>query len=170
MLERQISIYKSFCRLNVVTELQILKALVLEGMGKKSLAIDAINIALEIAESAGFTRVFLDQGPILKPLLERAKLLNIHPTYAEYILRAFDGPVPEGEMVPQPLVDPLSERELEVLRLLRTNLTTPEIADEMVIGVNTVRSHIKNIYSKLVVHKRSEAVNRAVELGLLSGN
>jgi LuxR family maltose regulon positive regulatory protein len=67
----------------------------------------------------------------------------------------------------QPLIEPLSERELEVLRLLTTHLSSTEIADELVISVNTVRSHIKSIYSKLNVHSRMDAVQRAKELELL---
>jgi LuxR family maltose regulon positive regulatory protein len=59
------------------------------------------------------------------------------------------------------LLEPLSERETDVLRYLRTNMTTPEIATEMMIGVNTVRTHIKNLYQKMGVHKRSEAVRFA---------
>ena len=67
----------------------------------------------------------------------------------------------------QPLIDPLSERELEVLRLLATGLSNPEIADELVVAVSTVRSHCKSIYGKLNVHKRWDAVQRAQELGLI---
>jgi LuxR family maltose regulon positive regulatory protein len=64
-------------------------------------------------------------------------------------------------------IDPLSERELEVLRLLATGMSNPEIADELVVAVSTVRSHCKNIYGKLSVHKRWDAVQRAQELGLI---
>ena len=63
--------------------------------------------------------------------------------------------------------DPLSERELEALRLLAAGLSNPEIADELYIAVSTVRSHCKNIYSKLNVHRRWDAVQRAQELGLI---
>ena len=65
------------------------------------------------------------------------------------------------------LVEPLSEREIDVLRLLDTHLTSTEIAEELIISVNTVRSHIKNIYGKLNVHRRLDAVHRAHDLGLL---
>ena len=67
----------------------------------------------------------------------------------------------------QELIDPLSERELEVLRMLLTELSTPEIAEELIISVNTIRSHIKNIYRKLGVHSRFEAVSKAKQLDLL---
>jgi len=65
------------------------------------------------------------------------------------------------------LIEPLSERELELLRLLTTSLSSTEIAQELFISVNTVRSHIKSIYGKLNVHRRRDAVQRAGKLGLL---
>ena len=130
-------------------------------------AIQAITTALNIGQSAGFLRIFLDQGPAIKPLLQDAKARNIHPVYIDHVLAAFDLPAPPEKLDQQPLIEPLSDRELDVLRQLRTNLTAPEIAEEMMISVSTVRSHIKNIYAKLYVHKRSEAVSRADELGLL---
>jgi LuxR family maltose regulon positive regulatory protein len=67
----------------------------------------------------------------------------------------------------QPLLEPLSERELEVLRLLATGRSNPEIGQELFIATSTVRSHLKNIYGKLNVHRRWDAVQRAEELGLL---
>lgn len=70
-------------------------------------------------------------------------------------------------LMDQPLVDPLSDRELDVLRLLCTDLSGPEIAEELMISLNTVKTHLKNIYSKLDVHGRYEAVERAKQLGLL---
>jgi LuxR family maltose regulon positive regulatory protein len=167
LLEQQIPIFQDLGRVISVIELHLLKTLVHDGMGEKGLAISELKAALEIAEGAGCLRVFLDQGLALKPLLQRAKSQNIHPEFIDRVLNAFSGPIILEKGEPQSFVDPLSGRELDVLRLLRTNLTAPEIADEMVIGVNTVRSHIKNIYSKLAVHKRSEAVSRAKDLGLL---
>lgn len=88
--------------------------------------------------------------------------------YVGKLLATFGAEEQERAVSPaSPLLEPLSEREAEVLRLLTTRLSTPEIADELVISVNTVRSHIKSIYSKLNVHRRMEAVQRAKELGLL---
>ena len=109
------------------------------------------------------TALFLDRGEPIKELLERSR----QSTYVRGLLSAFEGPGPKRKSSPQGLIEPLSERELEVVRLLPTNLTTPEMADALYIGVNTVRSHIKNIYSKLSVHKRSEAVTRAKDLELI---
>ena len=77
--------------------------------------------------------------------------------------RTFDGTV----TIQQPLIEPLSQRELEVLRLFKTELSGPEIARELVIGLSTVRTHTKSIYSKLSVTNRRAAVQRAIELDLI---
>jgi ATP/maltotriose-dependent transcriptional regulator MalT len=75
--------------------------------------------------------------------------------------------VQPSSFIPQPLVEPLSEREREVLRLLAAGLESPEIARELIIGVSTARTHIKNIYGKLDVHGRVQAIERARVLGLV---
>jgi LuxR family maltose regulon positive regulatory protein len=94
------------------------------------------------------------------------------PEYTGKLLAAFAdgkyrGGVESHSPTPQPLIEPLSQRELEVLRLFKTELSGPEIADELVIGLSTLRTHTKSIYSKLNVNSRRAAVNRAEELGLI---
>src|SRR5438270_13568981 len=86
-------------------------------------------------------------------------------TYVEQILAAF-GTCDPRPVVKQPLLEPLSERELEVLRLLGTDLKGPEIAGELMVSPNTVKTHIKNIYTKLGVNTRRAAVRRGTELAL----
>ena len=86
--------------------------------------------------------------------------------YVNRLIGALQGGAVDEEMV-QLLVEPISRREMDVLRLLDTHMSSTEIADTLVLSVNTVRSHIKSIYSKLNVHKRGDAVRRARELGLL---
>jgi LuxR family maltose regulon positive regulatory protein len=97
------------------------------------------------------------------------------PNYTGKLLAAFgteeqrrivEPPLPTAPAA-QPLIEPLSQRELEVLRLFKTELSGPEIADELVIGLSTLRTHTKSIYSKLNVNSRRAAVNRAEELGLI---
>ena len=106
-------------------------------------------------------------------LLRRAGSQGMDPAYVAKLLAAFGGPEPlELKAEPtythaQPLIEPLSERELDVLRLLATGLSNPEIANELVVAVSTVRSHCKSIYGKLNVHGRWDAVRRAEELGLI---
>jgi LuxR family maltose regulon positive regulatory protein len=144
-------------------ELLLLKAEALSALGEADQALGVLEQALEIGRMAGYVRSFLDRGQPVRELLQQAQ-----PTeYVQALLAAFEAPVPPAGKAPQSLIDPLSEREVEVLHLLPTNLTSPEMAEALYIGVNTVRSHIKSIYSKLGVHKRSEAVSNARELGLL---
>ena len=107
----------------------------------------------------------------MEKLLRLAQARSISPAFVSRLLAAFESrrqhkpePVSENEA----LIEPLSERELEVLRHLNSYLSTPEIADLLVVSANTVRTHIKNIYGKLGVHGRSGAVRRASGLGLLA--
>ena len=113
----------------------------------------------------GYVRVFLDEGPELLPLLRARR-----PAGAPGHARRAPAPSRAGEArrpVAQPgLVDELSDRELEVLRLLRSELSGPEIARELFVSLNTLRTHTKSIYTKLGVNSRRAAVRRAAELGL----
>ena len=89
------------------------------------------------------------------------------PVFAQQVLEAFGATAVAPPPTAQPLPDPLSERELEVLKLLATSLTGPEIARELMISLNTMRTHTRNIYSKLGVNSRLTAVRRTEELNLL---
>ena len=158
-------------------EVQNLKALAYLAEGEIESALDAIEEALSIAEPGGYVRMFLDEGEPMIQLLRHAASSGIAPEYASKLIAAAEQPAqgtPEAAlrphaqtMVTQPLVEPLSEREMDVLRLLATGLSNPEIGQELFIAASTVRSHLKNIYGKLNVHKRWDAVRRAEELGLL---
>jgi LuxR family maltose regulon positive regulatory protein len=104
----------------------------------------------------------VDLGAPMYHLLIRLKRQEGASDYVNQILAAF--PLATRETT---LIDPLTERELQVLRLLATELSTQELAKEMVVSLATVRTHTKRIYSKLDAHSRLEAVQRAQELGLL---
>ena len=99
-------------------------------------------------------------------LLRNAINQGIMLDYAHRLLASIDGSLPQTAEA-QPLIDPLSERELDVLRLLNTDLTGPEIARELVISLNTFRTHSKNIYSKLGVNSRRATIRRATDLNLI---
>jgi LuxR family maltose regulon positive regulatory protein len=120
---------------------------------------------LTLAEPEGYVRMFVDEGPPMAHLLEAAAKHGIAPDYVRQLLSALGKPE-DRTPVKQALIEPLSERELEVLRLLRTDLDGPEIARELVVSLNTMRTHTKNIYSKLGVDNRRAAVRRAEELHL----
>jgi len=127
----------------------------------------SLEKALQLGSAGGYVGTFLEVGPVLDEPLSR---FSGHPEYAGYagaLRQAFHRGESETETPRQPLVEPLSERELDVLGYLAGSLTTPEIAEEMFLSVNTVRTHIKNIYQKLGVHKRSAAVRRARLLDIL---
>ena len=132
----------------------------------------SLERALTLAEPEGYVRTFVDEGPPMAALLEAAAKRGIVPDYARRLLTAFGKPedrTPEDRTPgKQALIEPLSERELDVLRLLATDLGGPDIARELVVSLNTVRTHTKNIYAKLGVNNRREAVRRAEELDLTS--
>lgn len=151
---------------------QILRTLALNSLGDERQAMASLEQALSLGEPEGYVRVFLDEGPAMIKLLQIAVSSGIEPVYAKVLLSRDDAQMmsPAVELQPvfrQALVEPLSERELQVLRLLGTNLTAPEIAEELYVAVSTIRTHTKNIYTKLGVHRRREAVDRARELGLI---
>ncbi len=132
-------------------------------------ALAPLERALRLAEPEGYVRVFVDEGAPMAALLEALATRNPAWRYPRLLLDAFTRtrrPLPRAD---QGLVDPLSTRELDVLRLLATDLDGPAIARELVVSVNTVRTHTKNIYAKLGVNSRRSAVSRAGALGLLAG-
>ncbi len=144
-----------------------LQCLTLQAQGKTPQALITLARALSLAEPEGYVRIFVDEGPPMATLLHLAESRGVVPAYVRRILAAFGDAAPVGSAMGQLLVDPLSERELEILRLVAAGLSTPEIADTLVIAVGTVRNHVKNIYGKLDAHSRVQAVERARMLHVL---
>ena len=165
-------------RMGSLIEILVLQALVCQAQRDPAAALEPLARALEMAEPQGYVRLFIDEGPPLADLLRVAAQKGIAETYVEQLLGALGGEAgdlevgahaarPAAGTRPVPLVEPLSERELEVLRLLGTEMSGPEIADALYIALNTLRTHTKNIYGKLGANSRRGAVRRAEELGLL---
>ena len=152
---------------DLMIELYLLETLIHHKMGEKEQALGSLEKALRLGGEGGFIGSFLENGPDLEKLLSGLKNIKEFSTYVQDLLNAFSSRDLKTRTLQQPLLEPLSDRELDVLGFLSGNLTTPEIADEMMISVNTVRTHIKNIYQKLGVHKRSEAVRSAKDLNLI---
>ena len=137
--------------------------------------------ALELAKPEGFISIFLEHGqPVMKALGDLAKrdqLGNDRPDYVERILSAFSGshplrneghaPVPSTGSRPMALIDPLTGRELDVLRLMAQGLKYKEIAEKLFISQNTVRFHVKAIYGKLNVNNRTQAIEQARQLQIM---
>jgi LuxR family maltose regulon positive regulatory protein len=149
-----------------ILEARIVDALARHAAGDLDGAIASLDRAIALAEPEGYVRTFLDEGPPMTALLKAAVKRRVAPPYVRALLAA-GGPSPRPDSRNGALVEPLSERELEVLRLLRSELDGPGMARELVVSLNTLRTHTKNIYAKLGVTSRRSAIRRAEELGLL---
>jgi LuxR family maltose regulon positive regulatory protein len=163
LLERLLHAAEEGKRTGSVIEILVLQALAHQMQGDLSAALTPLERALTLAEPEGYIRIFVDEGPPMAVLLEEAAKHEIAPNSVRQLLTA-TGSAEDRPPVKQGLIEPLSERELEVLRLLRTDLNGPEIARELIVSLNTIRTHTKNIYSKLGVNDRRAAVRRAEEL------
>ena len=147
-------------------EILSLQALAHAARGDIAQALAPLARALALAEPEAFVRVFVDEGTPMATLLQAAVQNGIAPNLVSQLRAAFGQPAGITP-VAQPLIEPLSEREFEVLRLLDTELSGPEIARKLMVSLNTLHTHTKRIYSKLGVNNRRAAVRRAEELALL---
>lgn len=147
----------------------ILRAIAFHNQDKRADALQVLHDALILAEPGGFRRSFLDEGIPMEKLLSEAAAQRMMPDYISQLLAAFETEKDRKShlSVNQSLIDPLSERELEVLHLLAQGLSNSEIGERLFIALDTVKGHNRRIYDKLHVQRRTEAVARARELGLL---
>lgn len=156
-------------RTGSVIEISVLQSLALAAIGDQSAAAQSLSRALALAEPEGYVRVFLDEGSPMTALLRGAKRRAPAEGYAGRLL-ALAGDAPSPAPRAHPITDTLevlTEREAQVLRLLGTELSGPEIARELRVSLNTLRTHVRNVYGKLGVNSRRAAVSLAKELGLL---
>ncbi len=175
LLERLLQAADAGGRMGSAIELLVLQALAHQRRGDVPAALAPLERALALAEPEGYVRMFVDEGPAMAALLLEAAACGIIPNYTGRLLAASGAEQPRSVGAPQrasspaspSLVEPLSERELDVLRLFKTELSGPEIANELMIAVSTLRSHTKSIFSKLDVTNRRAAVKRAAELHLI---
>ena len=165
-LERLLRAADAGGRTGSVIEILVLLALAHHALRDLPDALAPLERALTLAEPEGYVCLFVDEGPPLAALLDAAGRRGIAPRYVRQLLADAGGAGPRA-LATQELVEPLSERELDVLRLLGSDLNGPDIARELVVSLNTVRTHTKSIYSKLGVNTRRAAVRRAEALGLL---
>jgi LuxR family maltose regulon positive regulatory protein len=168
----------------------VLQAVAHHAHGDKDKAVQMLGDALALTEPEGFIRIFIDEGLPMAHLLSDAAARGVMPdyahTYACKLLAVFEAeeqPVLAGRQVmpgksegksylppvspAQPLIEPLSQRELEVLRLIAQGLSNREIGERLFLALDTVKGHNRRIFGKLQVQSRTEAVARARELGLL---
>jgi LuxR family maltose regulon positive regulatory protein len=173
LLERIRQVAEAEGRVLRVIEILALHALALQGGGDTAQAMTMMERALTLAEPEGYIRIFVDEGSPMARVLYEALSRGIAPDYVRRLLAAF--PVAEPEQTSpsktqaprSELIEPLSERELQVLELIAEGLTNQEIASRLYLSLNTIKGHIRNIYGKLGVHSRTQAVARARTFGIL---
>lgn len=163
-----------------VIELLVIQTMLLEAQGRQDEALEALSRALTLAKPGGYVRLFIDEGEPMARLLYQAAENGITPAYTGMLLAAYEQPdngreptsmevVPvssDGELS-STIVEPLSEREIEVLTCIADGLTNREIALRLTIALTTIKSHTRNIYRKLDVNSRTQAVARGKSLGIL---
>jgi LuxR family maltose regulon positive regulatory protein len=143
-------------------------------LGNAQTALDALGRALALAEPEGYVRLFVDEGQPMAELLQFAVSQNVASGYARELLAAFNPYIlsaistnKELTNSTPTLVEPLSDREIEVLRLVAEGYKYKEIAERLVVSINTIRYHTSNVYGKLEANNRTQAIGRARELNLL---
>ncbi|MEO8954087.1 MAG: LuxR C-terminal-related transcriptional regulator, partial [Ktedonobacteraceae bacterium] len=184
LLERLLHAAEEGERKGSVIEILLLQALAHQMQGDISAALVPLDRALTLAEPEGYVRIFVDEGPPMAVLLARlheharkrprAALTNVPLAYIERLRallrgeRVQEGTSPAAPAPAQSLLDPLTERELEVLRLIAAGLSNRDIAARLVLALSTVKSYVNTIYGKLQVESRTQAVARARALHLLT--
>jgi LuxR family transcriptional regulator, maltose regulon positive regulatory protein len=158
-----------------ILKVRLLRALAFHAKGEEDKALGVLAEALAQAEAGGFVRIFLDEDAPMARLLSAASPRGITTAYVSKLLEAFaaekqaraGAPAESGSSLTAALIEPLSQREREVLRLLAEGLSNQEIGDRLFIALDTVKNHNRRIFEKLEVKRRTEAIARGRELGLL---
>jgi LuxR family maltose regulon positive regulatory protein len=172
LLERLLDAAEEGERTGSVIEILVLLAVAREAHGDISLALLSLERALTLAEPEGYVRLFVDEGLPMKTLLSQAAAQGKAPDYTSRLLAAFDAEEQTrrnrfDSPAAQPLAEPLSQRELDVLRLIALGLSNREIGERLFLALDTVKGHNRKIFGKLDVQSRTEAMARARELGIL---
>ena len=171
LLNRLLKAAEKGNRMGSVIEILLLQAIAYEAENNRSLAIETIKRTLTLAEPEGYVQIFVDEGVLVKRLLSVAGKQGILSTYTNKLLQVWnDDGQQSGDKIQlptSPLIEPLSEREMEVLGLINQGLSNKEISERLFVSLSTVKGHNQNIFGKLQVQRRTEAVARARELGLL---
>jgi LuxR family maltose regulon positive regulatory protein len=152
-------------------KVMVLQAVALHIHGEEDQAVQLLGDTLALAEPGGFIRIFLDEGLPMAQLLSEAASRGVNQNYIGKLLAAFESETKDEGRTAEPsfssLVEPLSQRELEVLRLIAEGLSNQEICERFFLALDTVKGHNRRIFNKLQVQRRTEAIARARELGLI---
>ena len=172
LLERLLKAAEEGGRKGSVIEILVLQAIAYHAQGDLPAALLPLQHALALAEPEGYVRMFLDEGSSMMQLLREASAREIMPDYTDKLLAAFEAEKQKSEDKPdlppaQPLIDPLSQRELKILQLIAQGLSNREIGERLFLALDTIKGHNRKIFDKLQVQSRTEAIARARELGLL---
>jgi LuxR family maltose regulon positive regulatory protein len=196
LLERLLAFAETQKRMGSMIEILLTQALLYQAQGNQLQALAALERALTLTRTEGYVRIFVDEGEAMRALIAEYRstietcahlllgyvdrILGFFPDSMEIASQSKTLAPPARAGVPRAqvpgsagvanqrpnLVEPLSTREIEVLRLLRSELSGPEIAQRLIVSLNTLRTHTKNIFKKLGVNNRRAAVRRAEELNL----
>ncbi len=171
LLERLLKAADEGERTGSVIEILMLQALAHEAQGNIPLGLVPLERAMTLAEPEGYLRIFVDEGEAMRSLLRHAAAEGIASSYVQRLLSAFDKPAQPASsnstVAIAGLAEPLSEREIEVLRLIAAGMTNQEIAEQLVVSISTVKTHINRTYRKLEVRTRTQAVARIRQLGIV---
>lgn len=175
LLERLLQAAEDGKRMGSVIEILVLQALAYEAQGDSPTALAPLERALTLAEPEGYVRVFVNEGRPMAQLLSEAAAHGIMPGYTGRLLAALEAEAQKSEdesypppaRLAQPLAEPLSRRELEVLRLVARGLSNREISERLFLALDTVKGHNRRIFGKLSVQRRTEAIVKARSLGIL---
>lgn len=154
----------------------VLQAVVHQALKQQDVALKVLDESLALAKRGGFVRIFVDEGSSMAQLLQIAHSRGLRQDYVSQLISAFAVPVAEQAAVSQTItpesqgIDSLSHREVEVLQLIANGLTNQDIADQLYLSLHTVKVHARNIYSKLAVKNRTQAVAQAKALGILTAD
>jgi LuxR family maltose regulon positive regulatory protein len=175
LLARLLDAAEAGGRMGTAIELLVLQALAHQAQGDIPTALVPLERALRLAEPEGYVQIFVDEGPPVAQLLAAAAPQGLRSAYVDQLLATLgaadpprvDGAPPSSMSPAQPLVEPLTDRELEVLALIAAGLTNQEIAERLFLALDTVKGHNRRIFGKLAVKRRTEAVAKARALDLL---
>ena len=168
-LEKQYQFAKEAHYLRSQVWIRILQALIYQDIGNSTAAIQSINDALLLAEPEGFVRTFIDAGSSIIPLLKAALNNQITPRYSKHLLNSFSTAnfTPLSGKTPQPTNKHITSREKEVLLWVARGLSNQQIAEKLVLSQGTIKKYLSSVYQKLNVHRRTQAILKAKELGIL---